>query len=313
MTSRGVATGAGFPSRGAGGHAPYRAIGVRACEPFSTWWPALARMITSFGAVMTFAAAGASISRTRMRMNRAPIRATVTAAAAAAAAALRGRRQRRLGLELAVPQERVVRAAFHRPVVQPRAAVIKAPERDAREYAGVAVLRQHLEQFAVALGELLLHVGGQAVLVRVESLLLGRADVRAAAPLRGSTSTSSSVIMTFTPSAAYAAIASSISFADGESRSQWPWMPTPSSRTPAALSSLISRSAFGALVRLLDVVVVVVQLDVGVGRLRELERLDDVIVADRLAGRRVAEVLARLVADRLVDDVPADHLARRNA
>src|SRR5687768_708960 len=67
--------------------------------------------------------------------------------------------------------------------------------------------------------------------------------------------------------------------------------------------------ALGALVRLLDVVVVVVQLDARAGRAGELERLHDIIIADRLARWRVAEVLVALVGNRLVDDIPADDLA----
>jgi hypothetical protein len=55
--------------------------------------------------------------------------------------------------------------------------------------------------------------------------------------------------------------------------------------------------------RLPEVVVVVVELRLGVGRVSELERLRDVVLADRLEPRRPPE--RAVLVEGLVDDVPA--------
>src|SRR3954453_12923869 len=85
-------------------------------------------------------------------------------------------------LDLPVPQQRVVRAAADGPVVEPGAAVVDAPERDARD--AVAVLHEDGEQLAVTLALRFENISRQALLVRVETFLFGGADLGATALAR---------------------------------------------------------------------------------------------------------------------------------
>ena len=76
---------------------------------------------------------------------------------------------------------------------------------------------------------------------------------------------------------------------------------------PARLQVLDQPDHARALRRLLEVVVVVIELDVRIGFMGEFERLGDVVVADAVVPRRLAQ--RAILVDRLVDDVPAMDLS----
>ena len=82
-------------------------------------------------------------------------------------------------------------------------------------------------------------------------------------------------MFTFTPSAAKALIVESCCATVGHVILLWPCSPTAATRTPSACSFLISAIDAVPLRRVLDRVVVVVQLRVRVGFVSELERLRD--------------------------------------
>jgi hypothetical protein len=112
---------------------------------------------------------------------------------------------------------------------------VLAPGVQHGQHAGLGTqvfrIRGHLEQ----------RLGGGPQEQVVDDPRIGQCD-RVTRRGRGRTSTSSSVIMTFTPSAALAAIArSSRSGASGSSSRRWDWIPTASRRTQAAFSSRMRR------------------------------------------------------------------------
>ena len=78
-------------------------------------------------------------------------------------------------------------------------------------------------------------------------------------------------------------------------------------RSFARLEILHELDHTGALRRLLEIEVVVIQLGVRIGLARELERLGDVVVADADLPRRLAQ--RPVLVDRFVDDIPAVDLA----
>ena len=74
--------------------------------------------------------------------------------------------ERRFRPKLAVKKQRIINSPANRPIVKPRVAVVDAPKRYAIDFVGM--LDEDAKDFAVASGQLLLHVFGQPVGVRVK-------------------------------------------------------------------------------------------------------------------------------------------------
>src|SRR4051812_31913350 len=74
---------------------------------------------------------------------------------------LRYGRERRLGLPLTVPEQRIVRA----PPVEPRVAIAQSPERDARDV--ITVLEKDAERVGIASRQRLLHLVWKSSGVRI--------------------------------------------------------------------------------------------------------------------------------------------------
>ena len=169
------------------------------------------------------------------------------------------------GESVTIEQQRIAGPAAHRPVVQPRVAVADAPEGNAVDDVPMLDAKTRNRSAYRSASALLQRVGKpRGVRVRGRRLLWpARRDVGALVPRRagGSTSTSSSVMLTFTPARPQRARSSSRCCATlGQSILSWLCEPTAWIGTPAACSVFTSATAPLRLRRIVERVVVVVEL-----------------------------------------------------
>ena len=80
----------------------------------------------------------------------------------------------RLGLAAAIEEQRIIGSPLDRPVIEPGIGIRDAPKGDARE--GAAMLEEDAEESGVAIGQLLLDGGGQAIDVRIQLRILADAE-----------------------------------------------------------------------------------------------------------------------------------------